>query len=603
MRKLFIAVVSSFVFTGVLCGQAVYSVENKSSPWQSVAFGSTETGSVTVTATLVPDTAGTDAGLALANGAANSFSALAAIVRFNLSGGIDARDGSIYRSVNLLSYSPLTQYRVRIQASILNHTYSAWVAAWSGPDVQVASDFSFRSEQLNVSQLTHIVAWADVGSAKIVNPLVSCRNCLSQTGWHNVQLGGQTTRFRLDWDATPSLAPIDSVMGFSKQPTASFNDLACSLRFGLDGNITVRNGSIYTADVLYSYQANTKYHFSLLADVVAHTCSVRVLGPSGPEVLLANNYQFRTEQAGSASLSNFGYTTDSISGALSVCNLHLTPSAIVFTERFDGSAQLVDTAQYLHGLFPLNGFSPVPGAWQADTGWLFQSNGWGYTGRPSDYGSPAFFRAYTHFNDIADAEFTWQYRSAAFGDGVYPTNGGDAVDLWLRYQTQYNLYALQFDRNDGRIYVKRKIPYNPGTSNHGNYYEIPLDATSPGYRPGKRYTAWNELGLAPLLHDSYTVYTFRATAISVANGVQFRLWRDGVLVFSAIDDGASGIRYPTSTTTATQQQDLASGLYNDSSVPGWQPEWGRPIRTAGSTGFRADNVQAWFDNFTVNGLP
>jgi hypothetical protein len=302
-------------------------------------------------------------------------------------------------------------------------------------------------------------------------------------------------------------------------------------------------------------------------------------------------------------LANFAYTTDSIAGALSVCNLHLTSSAVVFSERFDGSTRLADSSQYIQGRFPLNGFSPVPGAWQTDTGWLFQSDGWGYTGRPADVGKAEFFRAYTFFNDIADAEFTWQYRSGNFGDGGYSTSDGDAVDLWLRYQTQYNLYALQFDRNDRRIYVKRKIPYYPSSSNHGNYYEIPLDPTSPAYMPGKRYTTWKELGLAPLAHDTTTVYDFRATATNVANGVQFRLWRDGILVFSAIDDGATGIRYPTSTTTATQQQDLASGLYNDNSVPGWQPEWGHAIRAAGATGFRADNVQAWFDNFIVRGQP
>src|SRR5581483_9090381 len=153
--------------------------------------------------------------------------------------------------------------------------------------------------------------------------------------------------------------------GLSPQAGSYFSDFACLVRFGLNGNIDVRNGGTYGADLTYSYAANTKYHFSVLADVGAHTCTVKVLGPTGPEVVLANNYQFRTEQAGATSLSNFGFNVDSTGGgSLTVCRYHVTPPSVVFSEQFDGTGTLASYDQYTGGnqYFPADGFSATPGA-------------------------------------------------------------------------------------------------------------------------------------------------------------------------------------------------------------------------------------------------
>src|SRR5262249_39421374 len=158
------------------------------------------------------------------------------------------------------------------------------------------------------------------------------------------------------------------------------------------------------------------------------------------------------------------------------------------------------------------------------------------------------------------------------------------VDVWLRFQTQFDLYALQFDRTDDSVQAKRKIPgqdwRGPANllANKGVYYTLPTDASQPIVGAGKFHVTWQEVAsLLPaaehrkprfpnLAHDSTTPYDFKVTVKTLADGnVQIRAYRAGVLVFSATDDGRSGV----AANGETQGQQLDRGDYE--SVPGWQP--------------------------------
>jgi hypothetical protein len=205
--------------------------------------------------------------------------------------------------------------------------------------------------------------------------------------------------------------------------------------------------------------------------------------------------------------------------------------------------------------------------------------------------------------DHGDAVFSWLYRSAAFGgDDGYPIHGPEAVDLWMRYQTQYNLYVIQFDRaSDDRIYAKRKVPALGWRgnvaylSNKGVYYTLLTDSWSPN-GAGQPYNTWSNLGMPSVAHDTNTVYSFKASAVTLSNGnVQLRLWRDSRLVASWTDDNNGLEPGPGKRTFA---EDLEDDLYDP--VSGWQEEWGHPIARPGATGFRADNIKIWIDNFEVS---
>jgi hypothetical protein len=86
----------------------------------------------------------------------------------------------------------------------------------------------------------------------------------------------------------------------------AFGGFAVLISFGTDGKLTVRDGSVYKSDHPYSYVAGASYSFRIVVDVTNHLYSVYVTGLGGDETLLAENYRFRTEQAGVATLNSVG---------------------------------------------------------------------------------------------------------------------------------------------------------------------------------------------------------------------------------------------------------------------------------------------------------
>lgn len=62
-----------------------------------------------------------------------------------------------------------------------------------------------------------------------------------------------------------------------------------------------------------------------------------------------------------------------------------------------------------------------------------------------------FFRANLRNFYIQDAVISFKYRSAPFGENGYAVESADAVSVWLRYQTQCNLYVFQIDRTNNGV--------------------------------------------------------------------------------------------------------------------------------------------------------
>jgi len=288
-------------------------------------------------------------------------------------------------------------------------------------------------------------------------------------------------------------------------------------------------------------------------------------------------------------------------------------------DDFDGDDGLITSHEFYDSAdFPSGGNSwltnPSP-IWEGDSGYFYRQGKWGFSGRPADWHDRYFFRMNTRTFDIGDASISWRYRSAQFGEDGYPKESSDAVDVWLRYQTEYNLYVFQFDRTNDGMLVKRKIPAQGWSgpanliANKGVYYTLPTDAEQPIFGAGKSLISWEGVrNLLPvsektkpnfpkLAHDGATVYDFRVTVKNLPGGkVQMQGYRGGVLVYSATDDGRSGV----AANGETQGAHLDRGYFQ--TVPGWKAEWGLPITHPGASGFRADDIKFWIASFEVRRL-
>ena len=154
----------------------------------------------------------------------------------------------------------------------------------------------------------------------------------SQTAWENQSISMETSLFTAAFDATPNQADIDGVMGFSSGPATGYANLAAIVRFNQSGTIDVRKGNTYAADQSVPYSAGVTYHIQMAIDPSAHTYTVYVTPPGGSQITLASNYAFRSEQATTSSLNDWGLYVEV--GYESICNLTIASGSIT------GSPQL-----------------------------------------------------------------------------------------------------------------------------------------------------------------------------------------------------------------------------------------------------------------------
>ncbi|WP_229716287.1 hypothetical protein [Mangrovihabitans endophyticus] len=200
--------------------------------------------------------------------------------------------------------------------------------------------------------------------------------------------------------------------------------------------------------------------------------------------------------------------------------------------------------------------SPV---WEMTSGSLFARNGAGYTGK-LDGDSPDALS----LRRTGSAVFRLNSRDHSFGDvavsmdlnitGMTTTSRTPAVDwdgvhLFLRYQSQYELYYASVARRDGHVVLKKKCLGGP--SNGGSYYALPGSETSGRAFPTK---SWHQIGA-----------TIRTNA-------------DGSVTITLVRDGR----------TIAKSTDTGIGC--------------APITAPGATGIRGDNTEFDFRNFAVTKL-
>jgi hypothetical protein len=97
--------------------------------------------------------------IGLSNGPQVSHTGFAALVRFNPSGNIDARNGGTYEAARTIPYSAGVKYQFRLAVYIPTHTYSVYVTPEGGTELTVGENFAFRTEQNAVTTLNSLGVW------------------------------------------------------------------------------------------------------------------------------------------------------------------------------------------------------------------------------------------------------------------------------------------------------------------------------------------------------------------------------------------------------------------------------------------------------------
>lgn len=193
--------------------------------------------------------------------------------------------------------------------------------------------------------------------------------------------------------------------------------------------------------------------------------------------------------------------------------------------------------------------------WEMTSGSLFAAGGSGYTG-PLTVGRPdalsttatnsAVFRLRSIRDDFDNVTVSSRFFVEAFESTVNtPEQAFDGVHMWVRYQSEYNLYVASVSRRDGVVVIKKKCA--GGVSNDGTYHA--LHKAVPGWSgtPDQWWTATTSVQTNP---------TGTVTITVAINGTQ---------VVAATDTGVGCA----------------------------------PITGTGRVGVRADNTRFKFNDFTT----
>lgn len=178
-------------------------------------------------------------------------------------------------------------------------------------------------------------------------------------GWTNTAFVAPSNLFTATFSASTSAATTTAVWGLANGTVSGYSGVAAAISFGSDGKIAVRDAGAYKADAPYFYTAGTTFRFRMVVDITNHIYSVYVTGPGGPEVTLAKDYKFRTEQAGVTTLDSLAATVDATgAGTLTVGNFavsSLTPPSGTLTDVDVGSPTLAGSASLSAGTWSVSG--------------------------------------------------------------------------------------------------------------------------------------------------------------------------------------------------------------------------------------------------------
>ena len=137
--------------------------QTATSSWLNTPF-TAQTGSPTVKFNATPSGNDINSVMGLTDGSQSAYANLAAIVRFNPSGFIDAYNGTGYSALTSIPYTGGTKYSFWFQLNIPAQTYNVYVTPEGGAQVQIGANYAFR---VSAPTLNNVTYYAQVGSVNV----------------------------------------------------------------------------------------------------------------------------------------------------------------------------------------------------------------------------------------------------------------------------------------------------------------------------------------------------------------------------------------------------------------------------------------------------
>jgi len=137
-----------------------------------------------------------------------------------------------------------------------------------------------------------------------------------------------------------------------------------------------------------------------------------------------------------------------------------------------GADVIVDDFNGPDGLITAEG-QPVPSGepWEMTSGSLFRNDGTGWSGVPDDATGSTVFRMVSVERDFDNVDVSMRLRvDDLVTTERTPAQDYDGAHIWVRYESDRELYAVSVDRRDGTMIIKKKCP--GGTDNGGTYYDL-----------------------------------------------------------------------------------------------------------------------------------
>ena len=447
-KKFLTATLSASIFLAVASPVRSTSAVNpkacllSSGNWVNSTFSQVETKTFRVTYDATPLSSTMDAVTGLSSGPANAYTSLAAAVRFNLSGTIDARNGGAFGAVSTIRFAAGTTYQVIVDVNVASHTYNAYVVV-GGVQTMLGMNLAFRTEQANVTSLSNLGALTATGSdticnialtASVVAPAITTQPASSTV------TAGQSANFSI---ATTGTAPLT----YQWQKNGAAISGATSSTYSTPVTTTADNGAQFTAVVSNSAGTITSSAATLTVKtpVVAPSITSQPLAQS---VTAGQSASFFVASTGTAPLTyQWNRNGSAISGATSSSYTALTTSSdngAQFSVVITNAAGSVTSSSALLTVKPA---APAPGC-------LLSSGSW--------VNSPLTQSQSGSFRIVFDAT-----PASATMDSVAGLSSGPASAYTsLAASVRFNLAGTIDARNGGAFGDSSAIPYVSGTTYH-----------------------------------------------------------------------------------------------------------------------------------------